>query len=102
MGIFLFFTASSSVLGPIQPLIQRIPETLYPQEKRPGRKDDHALPSSAEVNNVPEHLPGVFHSHSGLKQEDALPFGFLICCHECYREPGKAGTERHKPCTCFC
>jgi hypothetical protein len=37
-GIFLHSTASRSGLGPIQPLIQWVPEALSPRVKQPGRE----------------------------------------------------------------
>jgi hypothetical protein len=48
LGIFLFSTASRTVLGPIQPPIQWIREALSLGIKRPGLKADHSPPSSAE------------------------------------------------------
>jgi hypothetical protein len=48
---FLFATASRPTLGPIQPPIQRVPGTLFPEVKRRGREADHSPPSSVEVTN---------------------------------------------------
>jgi hypothetical protein len=52
LGIFLFTTASRPALGPIQPPIQWIQESLSLGVKLPGREADHSLPSSAELNNA--------------------------------------------------
>jgi hypothetical protein len=49
LGVFLFTTASRTVLGPTQPPIQWVPGTLSLGVKRPGREADHSSPSSAEV-----------------------------------------------------
>jgi hypothetical protein len=51
LGIFLFTTASRTVLRLTQPPIQWIPGALSLGVKRPGREADHAPPSSAEVKN---------------------------------------------------
>jgi hypothetical protein len=40
LGIFLFTTASRTVLGPTQPTIQRVPEALSLGVKRPGCEAD--------------------------------------------------------------
>jgi hypothetical protein len=45
-------TASRKALGPTQPPIQRVPETLSLVAKRPEREADHSSPSSAEVENA--------------------------------------------------
>jgi hypothetical protein len=52
IGIFLFATASKPPLGPTQPLIQSVPETLIPGVKRLRREVEHLPPSSAEVKNA--------------------------------------------------
>jgi hypothetical protein len=52
LGIFLFTTASRTALGPTQPHIQWVPGALSLGVKRPGRKDDHSSPSSAESKNA--------------------------------------------------
>jgi hypothetical protein len=51
LGIFLFTTASRTALGPTQPPIQWVPESLSLGVKRPEREADHSPPSSAEVMN---------------------------------------------------
>jgi hypothetical protein len=43
------YTASRTVLGFIQPLIQWVTGALSLGVKRPWREADHSLPSSAEV-----------------------------------------------------
>jgi hypothetical protein len=52
LGIFLFTTASRTVLGPTQSPIQWIPRALSLGVTRPGRETDHSSPSSAEVKNA--------------------------------------------------
>jgi hypothetical protein len=52
--IFLFTTASRTVLGPTQPPIQWIPGALSSGVKRLGREADHSPPSSAEVKEFVE------------------------------------------------
>jgi hypothetical protein len=49
--ILLFSTVSRRVLGPTQPPIRRVPATLSPGLKRPGREADHSPPTSAEAKN---------------------------------------------------
>jgi hypothetical protein len=49
LGIFLFTTASRTVLGPTQPPIQSVPGPLSVEVKPPGREADHSPPSTAEV-----------------------------------------------------
>jgi hypothetical protein len=51
LGIFLFTTASRTVLGPTQPPIECVSGALFLGVKWPGRKADHSPPSSAEVKN---------------------------------------------------
>jgi hypothetical protein len=51
LGIFLF-TASRTALGPTQPPIQWVPESLPLGVKRPGREADYLPPSSGEVKNT--------------------------------------------------
>jgi hypothetical protein len=51
-GNFLFTTAFRTALGPTQPPIQWIRETLSLRVKRPGRETDHSPPSSAEVKHA--------------------------------------------------
>jgi hypothetical protein len=51
-GTFLFITASRTPLRPTQPPIQWEPGVLSLGVKRPGRKADHSLPSTAEVKNA--------------------------------------------------
>jgi hypothetical protein len=49
LGIFLFTTASRTILGPTQPPIQWLPGALSLGVNRPVREADHSPPSSAEV-----------------------------------------------------
>jgi hypothetical protein len=49
MGIFLFTTASRTVLGPTQPPIQWVPGALSLGVKLPGPETNHSPPTSAEV-----------------------------------------------------
>jgi hypothetical protein len=49
---FLFSTSSRTALGPAEPPIQRVPETLSPGVKWPGREADHSPPTSAEVKKM--------------------------------------------------
>jgi hypothetical protein len=49
LGIFLFTTASRTVVGHTQPPIQWVPGSLSPAVKWPGRETDHSPQSSAEV-----------------------------------------------------
>jgi hypothetical protein len=49
LGIFLFTTASITVLGPTQLPIQWVTGALTLGVKRPGREADHSPPSIAEV-----------------------------------------------------
>jgi len=48
-----FFSAIASrlTLGIIQPRLQWVPRTLFPEVRRPGRETDHASPSSVDVKN---------------------------------------------------
>jgi len=52
LGIFLFPTASRSVLGPTQHLIEWVLTDLSLGVKRPLREANHSPPSSAEVENA--------------------------------------------------
>jgi hypothetical protein len=52
LGIFLFTTASRTVLGPTELPIQWVPGALSLGVKRPGCEADHSPPSSAEVKNA--------------------------------------------------
>jgi hypothetical protein len=54
LGIFLFSTASRTVLRPTQPPIQWVPATLSLGVKRPGREAEYSPPSSAEVKECLE------------------------------------------------
>jgi hypothetical protein len=49
LGIFLFTTASRTVLGLTKPPIQWVPGVLSLGVKRPCREADDSLPSIAEV-----------------------------------------------------
>jgi hypothetical protein len=50
--IFLFSTASRTVLRPTQPPIQFVPGDLSLRVKQPTCEADHSCPSSAEIKNV--------------------------------------------------
>jgi hypothetical protein len=52
LRIFLFTTMSRPNLGPTQPLIQWVLETLSLGVKQLGCEADHSLPSSAKVKNI--------------------------------------------------
>jgi hypothetical protein len=52
LGIFLFTTASRTVLVPTQPPIQWVPGALSLAVKRRAREADHSPPSSAKVKNA--------------------------------------------------
>jgi hypothetical protein len=54
LGIFLFTTASRTVLGLTHPPIQWVPGVIYLGVKRPGREADHSPPFSAEVKECME------------------------------------------------
>jgi hypothetical protein len=54
LGIFLFITASRTVLGPTQPPIQWVPGALSLGLKRLVREADHSSSSSAEVKECVE------------------------------------------------
>jgi hypothetical protein len=49
---FLFATASRPALWSTQPPIERVPDTLSLEVKRPGHEAGHSLPSSAEVKTA--------------------------------------------------
>jgi hypothetical protein len=49
---FLFATASRPALGPTQPPIQQVKESLSPGVNRPEREADHLPPFSAEIKNA--------------------------------------------------
>jgi hypothetical protein len=51
LGIFIFTTASTTALGPTQP-IQWVPGALSLGVKRLDREADHSPPSSAKVKNA--------------------------------------------------
>jgi hypothetical protein len=52
LGIFLFTTASRTVLEPTHPPTQWVPGALSQEVERPGREDDLSPPSSAEDKNA--------------------------------------------------
>jgi hypothetical protein len=54
LGIFLFTTASRTVLGPTQPPIQWVPGAFSLGVKRPRREADHSPTSSTEVKECVE------------------------------------------------
>jgi hypothetical protein len=86
-GIFLFTTASTTVLSPNQLPIQWIAGALSLGVKRPGREADHSLPSSAEVKELVEiyvHSPNTPSWRSAqLKHRDyfIFTFTFNISCY---------------------
>ena len=47
--MFFSYKTSRLAMRPIQPLIQRVPDTLTVGTKRPGGKDDHSLPSNSRA-----------------------------------------------------
>jgi hypothetical protein len=64
LGIFLFTTASRTVLGPTQPLTQWAPGALSLGVKLLGSEADHTPPSNVEVKECVElylHSPICFH-----------------------------------------
>jgi hypothetical protein len=64
LGIFLFTTVSRPTLEPIQPPIQWRSGAVFLGAKRPGRKADHSLPTSAEAKECVElylHSPVRLH-----------------------------------------
>jgi hypothetical protein len=54
LGIFLFITASRTVLRPTQPPIQWVPGVLPLVVKQLGHAADHSPPYSAEVKECME------------------------------------------------
>jgi hypothetical protein len=60
-----FSIASRRALGPTQPLMQCVPDSVFPAVKRQGSEVDHLTPSSADINNggakpaFPLHLNGL-------------------------------------------
>jgi hypothetical protein len=80
LGIFLFTTASRTVLGPTQPPIQWVPGAFTLGVKRPGREADHSLPSSAEVKECVElyiHSPNMPSRRGAqLQHRDNFTFTF--------------------------
>jgi hypothetical protein len=79
---FLFSTASTPDLGPIQPPIQCVPRAISPGVKRPGREADHSPPSSAEVKKV-RAISALFHMSSWnsaylIKRKDNFTFSPLV------------------------
>jgi hypothetical protein len=81
LGIFLFFTASRTALGPTQPPIQWVPGALSLGVKRPGREADHSPPSSAEVKNAWSYTstpPYAFMAWCLVKHRDNFTFTRLL------------------------
>jgi hypothetical protein len=82
MGIFLFITASRTVLGPTQSPIQRVPGALSLGVKQPRREADHSPPSSAEVKEWVElylHSPNKPWRGAQLKHRNNFYiFAFII------------------------
>jgi hypothetical protein len=54
---FLFSTESRPTLGPIQPPILRVQESIFLGVKPPRREADHSLPTSAQAKNSAAILP---------------------------------------------
>jgi hypothetical protein len=54
---FALSASSRPILGPIQPPIQRVPDTLSRGVKRLGLEADHSPPATAEVKNTIHPLP---------------------------------------------
>jgi hypothetical protein len=83
LGVFLFTTASRTVLGPTQPPIQWVSRILSLGIKRPGCEADHSPPSSAEVKECVElhfHSPNTL-SWRGTqlkKHRDNFTFTFML------------------------
>jgi hypothetical protein len=82
LGIFLFTTASRTVLGPTQPPIKWVPRALPLGVKRPGREADNSFPSSADFKECVElyfHSPNT-HSwrHTQLKKKHRDNFIFTF------------------------
>jgi hypothetical protein len=77
---FLYFTASRPALGSAQFPIQRVPGTLSPGLKRPGREGDQSPPSSAEVKKggAISPLPHMssWHGASLMKLRDKFTITF--------------------------
>jgi hypothetical protein len=83
MGIFLFTTASRTVLEPTQPPIQWVPGDLSVAVKRPELEIDHSPTSSPEVKervelylHSPIRLHGVVLGYE--KHRDMFPFYLYI------------------------
>jgi hypothetical protein len=68
-GIFLSTTAFRPTLGPTQYPIRWVPGAVSLGVKRPWRKTDHSLPSSAEVKNAWSYTSTPQHG-AQLKQRD--------------------------------
>jgi hypothetical protein len=81
LGIFLFTTASRTILRPTQPPIQWVLGTLFLGVKRPGRTADHSHPSSAEVKEWVElylHSPNTSSWHGAqLKEAQGQSYFYL-------------------------
>jgi hypothetical protein len=100
LGIFLFTTASRTVLGPTQPLIQWVAGALSPGIKRPGREADHSPPSSAEAKDWVElylHSPNT-PSWRGvrLKKVQGRPFIFPFTIHYTALQTRRPRVELHR------
>jgi hypothetical protein len=82
LGVFLFTTASRTALGPTQPAIQWVPDSLSLVVKRPGREANHSPPSSPEIK---EWVELYLHSSNTpswrgaqLKHRDNFTFTFCF------------------------
>jgi hypothetical protein len=81
LGIFLFTTASRTVLGPTQPPIKWVPRAL---SLRPGREADHSPPSSDEVKNAWSYTATpqyAFMVSCLVKHRDNFTFYFIFLIH---------------------
>jgi hypothetical protein len=75
---------SRPALGLIQPIIQWVPAAFCLGVKRPGRKADHSLPSSAEVKEcVGLYLHYVFMAWC-LGTGTTLPLPYLFISHSIF------------------
>jgi hypothetical protein len=100
LGIFLFTTASRTVLGPTQPPVQWVPGALSLGVMRPGLEADHSPPFSAEVK---EWVELYFHSSNTpswrgaqLKHRDNFTFYlYLTSSSNCEVQTNSASVIIH-------
>jgi hypothetical protein len=63
--MFFFDAVSRPVLGPTQPPIHWVLDTIFLRVKWPGREANHSAPSNAEVKECVElYLPSPIRLHS--------------------------------------